>query len=105
MMISRYNYRGKMYDAAAFYAQQATEKALKALSIEVNGTFKRSHDLVEIASDVAAPTSVLKMCSVINPAYTGTRYPDMPELGTKEDVREVLAASREVVKWARSRLR
>ena len=104
-MISRYNFQGKMYDAAAFYAQQATEKALKALSIETNGTFRRSHDLVELASEVEAPSEVLRMCAVVSPAYTGTRYPDMPELGTKEDVRNVVKASREVVKWVSSRLK
>ena len=105
MMISRYNFRGKIYDAAAFYAQQATEKALKALSIETNGTFRRSHDLVELASEVEAPTDVLRLCAVVSPAYPGTRYPDMPELGTREDVRDVVTASREVMKWVRSRLR
>ena len=29
----------------------------------------------------------------------------MPELGTKEDVRNVVKASREVVKWVSSRLK
>ena len=104
-MISRYNFQGKIYDAAAFYAQQASEKALKALSMETNGTFRRSHDLVELASEVEAPSEVLRMCAVVSPAYTGTRYPDMPELGTKEDVRNVVKASREVVKWVSSRLK
>jgi HEPN domain-containing protein len=104
MTISRYNFRGKMYDAAAFYAQQATEKALKALSIEVNGSFKRSHDLVELAAEVEAPSEVLRLCAIVSPAYTGTRYPDMPELGEREDVRNIVKASKEVVKWVMSRL-
>lgn len=104
MKISQFNFSGKIYDAAAFYAQQAAEKTLKALSIEKKGTFKKSHDLVELAAEVQAPSNVVKLCAIVSPAYTGTRYPDMPELGTREDVKEVIEASKGVMKWVSSKL-
>jgi len=36
-----YNLKGNMLDAAAFFAQQAAEKALKSLQIKSSGSLKR----------------------------------------------------------------
>ncbi len=75
--VAEYNFDGNMLDAAAFYSQQAAEKALKSLYISKFNELWRVHDLVRIAKRIEAPTKIAISCAKITPAYTGTRYPDV----------------------------
>ncbi|MDZ4277893.1 MAG: HEPN domain-containing protein [Dehalococcoidia bacterium] len=63
--------------AAAFFAQQAAEKALKALFI-VNRREEspKTHNLVAIAELLRAPDHILAGLRRIGPVYTIARYPD-----------------------------
>lgn len=103
--IAEYNLKGDMLNAAAFYAQQATEKALKALQIETLGRFERTHDLVYLAKSVDATPEVLQLCELIAPFYTVTRYPDVEVSFGKGEVSSVVEACREVVEWVRQNLK
>jgi len=57
--VAEYNFDGNMLDAAAFYSQQAAEKALKSLYLSKFNKLWRVHDLVRIAKRVEAPTKIV----------------------------------------------
>lgn len=48
----------KHFDASAFHAQQAAEKALKALQIQTHGRFDKMHDLVSLEA-VNSPNDII----------------------------------------------
>lgn len=101
---AEYNLEGEMLDAAAFYAQQAAEKALKAVHLGSEGRLTRTHDLVALGRRVDAPEDLLERCKILSPAYFYTRYPDVAGIDAiDEDVPELVEHAKEVVSWARSR--
>ncbi|MEK6887606.1 MAG: HEPN domain-containing protein [Candidatus Aenigmatarchaeota archaeon] len=104
MKTAEYNFAGNMLDAAAFYSQQAAEKALKAVQIEKLCRFDKIHDLVKLAESLAADTSILELCDIINPVYFVSRYPDINKRYDTKEVKEVLDASKEILKWVAKRL-
>lgn len=77
---AKFNYRGKRYDVVAFFCQQAVEKALKALSIEKTGEFRKIHDLKLLGKQVGLPKKYIPLCEEISLAYVYSRYPDIPEI-------------------------
>ncbi len=102
---ARYNLKGKRWDAAIFYSQQATEKALKALQIEKLNKFEKIHDLIKLAESVNADKRILDLCDQINPVYFVSRYPDI--IGnryTREEVKEILKASKKVLEWVKEEI-
>ena len=72
LITAEYNLDGNMLDAAAFYSQQAAEKALKALYIERFNELWKIHDLVRLAKKINAPVKITELCAKITPAYTVT---------------------------------
>jgi len=102
---AEYNLRGGMLNAAAFYSQQAAEKALKALQIKKLDRFERTHDLVYLAKSVEAPDTIVKLCGLIAPFYTVTRYPDVEVSFDERKVSSVVEATREVVQWVERTLK
>ncbi|MDE1766195.1 MAG: HEPN domain-containing protein [Thaumarchaeota archaeon] len=92
------------FDASAFHAQQAAEKSLKALQIQLHGRFDKIHDLVSLAKALDAPNEVINCCLRLAPYYVITRYPDVGEPITKNIVKELLDDSMKVVKWVTQRL-
>lgn len=92
------------YSAGAFFAQQAAEKALKALYITEHGRLWKIHNLVTLADEVDAPEEVRTPCKELTPHYMATRYPDLAEGYDEDVVRTALSQAEEVVRWARSRL-
>jgi HEPN domain-containing protein len=102
---AKYNLRGKMLNAAIFYSQQATEKALKALQIKKLNKFEKIHDLVKLAESVDANKRILDLCDQINPVYSVSRYPDV--IGNKysrEEVEEILKSSKKVLEWVKEEI-
>jgi len=100
-----YNLKGNMLDAAAFFAQQAAEKALKSLQIKKLGKFEKVHDLVLLAKSIDAPGKIIKLSEMIAPFYTITRYPDVEISYDKKKVSSIIEASEEVVKWVKEELK
>ena len=94
-----------MADMAAFHAQQAAEFVLKAVQIHRNGRFSRTHDLPSLAAKVSAPPRIMKLASLLTPAYVSARYPDSvgPKI-TKRRGETYLQAARRIVRWARRQL-
>ncbi len=100
-----YNLDGGRLDAAAFFAQQAAEKFLKAMQIKKLGKFEKTHDLVLLAKSVGAPTRIIKLCEILAPFYTVTRYPDVRISYGKEKVSSAVEASEKVGRWVEQNLR
>ena len=89
------------FDASAFYSQQATEKALKAIQIQRLGRFGKIHDLLTLADSVEAPDEITECCVKLNSYYTITRYPDIGEPIAEETVKDLLGKAGKVVEWAK----
>jgi HEPN domain-containing protein len=100
---AKIDYQAGKYFAAAFWCQQAAEKAFKGLLIEENNTFPRIHDLVRLARLVKAPTKLVKAAAELNPAYTAARYPDTPRQFTKKETEKGIKNCREVVSWVKKK--
>ncbi len=62
---------------AAFVAQQAVEKHLKATwMLRKREAPPRTHSLTELGDGLSAPAEVRKHLVYLNPDYTTARYPD-----------------------------
>jgi len=101
------------WDSAAFWSQQAAEKALKALLLNA-GIASRGHNLLELA-EVARVELGVDVDEVIDDLreltvhYTISRYPNaanaLPyELYTEGKARELVERARRVVEWVRRSL-
>ncbi|MFH1608191.1 MAG: HEPN domain-containing protein [archaeon] len=101
---AKYNLDGRILDAAIFYSQQSVEKAFKALLIERTKEFPRIHDLTRLARMSKAPEKIIRFCSVINPGYIVSRYPDQEEEYSLEDTVEIIRSAEEVLKWIKKKL-
>lgn len=101
---AEYNLKGNILDAAAFYCQQAVEKALKALYIKEHEKLIRTHDLLFLGKKLNLPDDLTEICDEISPLYIGTRYPDMYEEYTEEEIEEAINKARSVIEWVRKKI-
>ncbi|HEX9710749.1 MAG TPA: HEPN domain-containing protein [Candidatus Thermoplasmatota archaeon] len=90
--------------AAGFHAQQAAEKAIKAVLVERSGRYPRIHDLAVLAREAGAPAEIQKLCGHLSPAYVAARYPDAGAPPSTEEGTRLVAVAQEVVAWARQQL-
>lgn len=65
---------------AAYHAHQAAEKGLKALQIDREGDYDRTHDLVRLYYQLDVPDEFQSVLEDLNPADTAARYPDAPDV-------------------------
>ena len=101
------------YYAAAFWAEQAAEKALKALLLQ-GGRAIRTHDLNEILDvirqELNLPVDEIRLdASKLTPHYIVSRYPNAANsipyiLYTKEDAEELVKRAERVMEWVRRNL-
>jgi HEPN domain-containing protein len=89
----------------AFHAQQAIEKALKAVLVSREVEFPKTHDLTELreyieAAGVAWPTDLAKVVA-FTPFATHGRYPGFDEAITRAEVDEAIVLAEEALKWAK----
>lgn len=85
---------------AAFHAQQAVEKLLKAILVKHQSEFPKTHDLGELVERVVrvnpSLAEPLRRASALNPYSVQARYPsDAPEV-TEEEANDALALARRV---------
>ncbi|MDI3475163.1 MAG: hypothetical protein PWQ79_38 [Thermococcaceae archaeon] len=68
----------KRYYASVFFSQQAAEKALKALYIELKREFPpKTHSLLRLSNELGIEDDeVIDAVLDLNPEYIVTRYPD-----------------------------
>ena len=91
--------------AVSFFAQQAAEKALKAVLLERRSGQQppRTHDLRYLGTQTAAPARLQMYLSTLNPAFQLARYPVGGKAPvntiTEQDAHAHLAAADEVLRW------
>ncbi len=103
------------YSKACFFAQQAAEKALKALLMRKAGVFAHTHSVVELlrlAQDhgIPVPEALGQAAERLDRLYVPTRYPNVWPSGapfehySEEDAREAVKHAREVLAFARGEI-
>ncbi len=96
LLVGRTVVRDGFYSHACFFAQQAAEKALKALHILARGRAARIHQVTGAsgliqAIEVTFPslTSFEKEAGILDQYYMATRYPDaLPDNAPYEEFNE-----------------
>lgn len=102
---AEFNYGGERYEVAAFFCQQAVEKALKALSIERKGKFRKVHDLKLLGKEVNLPQKFISLCEEMTYAYVYTRYPDVVEVkDIKKEAKKFLKNAKVILRWIEKQL-
>ena len=104
---AEYLLRGGYYDLAAFHAQQAAEKALKALWLErFNKLPPRTHVLQNLARELGLD-DIIESARFVSSVYYISRYPDAgPRLELQDAVNvlthaeKIINRVKEVLAWA-----
>lgn len=76
---------------ACWYALQSAEKALKSLALWERNSVKRTHELVEVASEVVDIPVSEEDLEQLTDYGLGGRYPDADPTPTAEDARRAVA--------------
>jgi HEPN domain-containing protein len=97
---------GAFYEDLCFHAQQAAEKALKAIYLDRGWTFSYVHDLEKLLKGLGdkgltAPRDVAESMDLTTYAFEA-RYPGLIDPITEEDYRRALELANAVVRWAES---
>lgn len=95
---------GAFYEDLCFHAQQAAEKALKAVYQYHGLSFRYTHDLDELVSGltqkgIQIPSDIDEAIVLTSFAWE-SRYPNISEPVSKEEYQEALQHAEAVVAWA-----
>lgn len=95
-----------LYEDLCFDAQQAAEKAIKALLVHQQAAFPRTHaisDLLTIleGSGVDVPAEI-RLAGALTGYAVEARYPGLSEEVTEEEYVEALALAERVARWVES---
>ena len=100
----------KKYFAAAFWAQQSVEKALKALFMhQKKESAGVTHSLTFLARQTGLSKEFYEICRDLTKEYYMSRYPDATEdvpyrTYTKETVEKQVADIEKILKWVEQQL-
>lgn len=95
--------REKKFEQGAFFLQQSSEKALKAVYIKKEKKLIKTHDLILLARKTNSPEKILANCKRLTLLYQATRYPDIPSIDEIErNIPELVKLAQEVIQWAKS---
>lgn len=111
---ARYALEGGHYEWACFAAQQAAEKALKALA-EFHGRRLIGHVLVRLLQALqdmgpSVPPALWDKAKILDKFYIPTRYPNglvegaPTEFYTREEAEHALACATEILRFCESHL-
>ena len=97
-----------LYEDLCFDAQQAAEKAIKAVLVHRQISFPKTHDIIDLLtilqrSELEAPQEI-QQADLLTGYAVETRYPGLSEEVTKEDYAQALELAERVVRWAESLL-
>ena len=98
-------FKQEIFYACAFYCQQSSEKALKALFIHKFKKGTQLHNLIGLAKELGVPQEILSSTKRLNPHYVQTRYPDVANAIPKdayddEIAQELIEEAKKVFEWA-----
>jgi HEPN domain-containing protein len=95
-----------LYEDLCFDAQQAAEKALKAVLVQCQVAFPKTHaiaDLLTLLQQAGTPAPPdVEVASILTGYAVDARYPGLSEPVTAEDYREAVEIADRVVQWAAS---
>jgi len=96
--------KGVVYEDLCFNAQQAAEKALKAVCLAQDLDFPKTHSLVHLidileSSGLEVPENV-RDADILTQYAVQSRYPSVVEDITKDEYRIALKLAAQVVFWA-----
>lgn len=90
-----------------FDAQQAAEKALKALCLRYDIVFPYVHDLADlltlIEDEMSVPSDVRQAARLTRYAVA-TRYPGLADPVTDEEYHQAVSIAKRVVEWVETRI-
>ena len=92
-----------LFETLSFHAQQAAEKALKAVLVLSNVEFPRTHNirsLVELLPAGVSGDPVLDRAAILTEYAVSSRYPGESEPVTEEEFLEAADLAARVVAWA-----
>lgn len=100
--------KGVLLEDLCFNAQQAAEKAFKAVCVARNIVFPKTHSLVRLI-DILEENGVplpehIKAADILTQYAVQSRYPDWIEEITNEEYSETLKLAAQVVFWAETYL-
>ena len=97
---------GGFYEDLCFHAQQAAEKALKAIYLDRGWTFRYVHDLEKLLTGLREnglkPPETVDQAVLLTSYAFEARYPGLGEPVTEEDYNRALELADSVVRWAES---
>ncbi len=97
-----------LLEGLCFHAQQAAEKALKAILIDRGVPFPRTHSIGTLIDlmpqNLVAPNDVEDAASLTHYAVI-TRYPGVAEPVDEEEYRQAVHLAEAVVSWAEALMR
>ena len=103
--VAKYNLNGGKMESGIFFLQQSAEKALKSLYIKKFKSLLRTHDLVILASKLNAPKQIIEYCKELTPAYSYTRYPDIPKVEDLElKISDLIKFAEEILRWVKKNI-
>jgi len=92
-----------LLEQLCFHAQQAAEKALKAILVAYDVALPRTHNLRtlfdRLPADVSVPSDILEAAGLSDYAVA-SRYPGTSEPVENEEYREAISLAETVVYWA-----
>jgi len=100
---------GAFYEDLCFHAQQAAEKAIKAVYVECGLVFRYIHDLDELLSGLerkGVPISQeVNDVGILTTYAWEARYPGVSEPVTEDEYREAVKVAQKVVAWGEKAIR
>jgi len=96
-----------MLEDLCFHAQQAAEKALKALLVSGGADVPRTHNIRTLLDIVAGKCSIpsqIQHASILTEYVVSGRYPGESEPITDEDYTEALSLAVSVVQWVEQQM-
>ena len=99
---------GVYLEDLCFDAQQAVEKAIKALLIKRDVAFSYVHDLARLVTQLEAAgqeiPAVVRRAENLTRYAAVTRYPGLTEPVTEEHYQEAVTIAEAVVQWAEEQM-
>ena len=98
------------YYASVFFCQQAVEKALKALIIELEREVPQTHNLKALGEKAKVPKNFLSALRDLSPEYYITRYPDATEsipadMYDEGIAKSTLDNSKRILEWIKQQIK
>jgi HEPN domain-containing protein len=93
-----------LHEDLCFDAQQAAEKAIKAVLVNRSVEFPKTHSIVDLLSLAYQSgqniPDQIRQAGVLTRYAVETRYPGLAEPPSKEDYQRAVTLAEQVVRWA-----